>query len=588
MFSFATTIIFTLLLYPLVISACPNGYYSTPPDCEPCHSSCTSCKGPLETDCLICKPIQNTKAFYHTDTFICSDSCGFPSAQIELEFHKLCQPSNNPRLLKWAVGTRDVSSPTFTIGAIFTMLVSFGSPGTLTIGIFSELLYYIKYINVSHSADLETCFREWETSFVDLGFEVELPEYIDNKFEHYPAPDVLTKYGIVSNFFLKFWQNVTIWISAALLIILLGYFERQVKSLKNLHLCLQKMKISVQNLLLSIFYEAIGDIVFYSILEFRANKNPSDYRTLSLALAVCCFILLVIVLIMHVLVLCYRLEMKKKSGQQNNTEFSKKYESVQMLFKDLKEQSFTRQGFLLFFILREIIFKVILATLFEYPLLQTVFILALSCLMIVYFLIFRPLTDLFDALQILFCEASVLVVNIALLITAISDNARSYINLDALGLIIIILALTFNIEVLLYTIIKAILVVKSIFQDWRKRSKIDPADPSMQAISLNINLPTVQRFGPPQLNIPRDVRNLLRQSTRLTDNTNDFQTEASILRHNSPSLQPNNDSLRYNFDESPLNLSVNRNIASFGQTHRALSFNSDEVRTTFKRQRREG
>lgn len=71
-------------------------------------------------------------------------------------------------------------------------------------------------------------------------------------------------------------------------------------------------------------------------------------------------------------------------------EFIKRWEECHVLFMGFKNKNHCTQSFLLVFISRIIVFNLIIAYFFEYPLAQAIMITTISILMLMYILIVKP------------------------------------------------------------------------------------------------------------------------------------------------------------------------------------------------------
>jgi len=118
--------------------------------------------------------------------------------------------------------------------------------------------------------------------------------------------------------------------------------------------------------------------------------------------------------------------LKKQNPTDSNSlkQFTKANEGSQVYWKDFKDYSLASQFFLIFLSGRDLIFSLILATMFKHPLVQTILIMILNCLMIVYLFIKKPFESTIDFSQQLFFEFIGLIVNFCVFVNAILDTGK--------------------------------------------------------------------------------------------------------------------------------------------------------------------
>ena len=72
---------------------CLSGYYKEESSCKKCHSTCLTCGGPTENNCLTCDALSATNGKYHLKQNACIDSCPsncFEETNICKECHESC------------------------------------------------------------------------------------------------------------------------------------------------------------------------------------------------------------------------------------------------------------------------------------------------------------------------------------------------------------------------------------------------------------------------------------------------------------------------------------------------------------------
>ena len=212
-----------------------------------------------------------------------------------------------------------------------------------------------------------------------------------------------------------------------------------------------------QNFLITALYGVYGDLVMFSIIEYRSFAFEWNLSLLSFMVSV---ILLIIVFLsfFHQTTLLRTYQTLKRQNNTSNSllqQFTKNHEGSQVYWKDLKDYSISPQLFFFFLSGRDLIFSLILATMFEYPVAQTLIIIILDCIMIAYLLIKRPFENWTDFAQQIFFEFIGLIVGITVFVNAILD-AGEYEAVGArnnIGKLVIVCNLLFNFITALFMLI---------------------------------------------------------------------------------------------------------------------------------------
>jgi len=441
---------------PTNCESCIEGYYLDGTSCKKCSMKhCKACD-----DSQSCQTCNSGYGFYNSLCILCPVGTYLSSDGICKELSKALQDTlTNSQLANSAV----------TQAANF---LSKGSSVSLSAMVGGKIFSQIKYLNISYSGELQVALLTWLPSFVSLGLTPDMPESMQEKIPQRNVPYMFEKYETGSSFLINFWENLGVIIFAFILWMLFkgtGLLISPQQNPSKIAIFIKKAHIMIQNFLLAALYGVFGDLVLYSILEYRSFAFGWNLSLLS-------FIFTIILLLTMFLIFFYQMKILKsyqnlKQTSSHLEQFMKNHEGSQMFFKDFKDFSLGTQLFPFFLTLRDIIFSFMLVTMFEYPLAQVILITLLDFLMIAYLFIKRPFESTFDFVQQLFFEFVGLGVMISVFINAIFDSGK-YETLQArknVGKLIIIANMMFNFVTAIFMVIIIVQALREFYKGYKQK-----------------------------------------------------------------------------------------------------------------------
>ncbi len=322
----------------------------------------------------------------------------------------------------------------------------------------------------------------WLPGFVSLGLTPNMPESMEDKIPERRVPYVFEKYDVPSSFLINFWENLGVIIFSTVLWLLFKEIEHfiSLKVSSRTALIFRKARTMTQNFLITALYGVYGDLVMFAIVEYRTLVIGWNLSLLSFLISVILLIAMFSSFLYQIKLLSIYQKLKRQNNENNSKnlpleQFTKKHEGSQAYWKDFKDYSLAPQLFLFFLSGRDLIFSLILATMFKYPLAQTLIITLLDCLMLVYLFIKKPFDSNFDFAQQLFFEFIGLVVKVSVFINAVLD-AGKYMTPNArnnIGKLIIVCNMIFNFVTavfMLICVIQALLCFYKSFQEKRLKT----------------------------------------------------------------------------------------------------------------------
>jgi len=481
------------------------------------------------TDSQTCQTCDAGYGLSHSLCVICPSGTYLSNDQICKDFSSTLQETlKNSQLLNSAATQA-------------TNLISKGRVISLSAMVGGKIFSQIKYLNISYSGELQIALLTWLPSFVSLGLTPDMPNSFTDKIPERHVPYVFEKYQVSSSFLINFWENLGIIIFAAFLWIVFKSIEcfKSPKPNHRLATITRKARVMIQNFLIAALYGVYGDLILFSIIEYRTLVFGWNLSLLSF---------LISILLLGVMFASFYYQIKillkyqriKKSDSVALDAFKKNYEGSQVFFKDFKDYSFSPQLFLFFLIGRDSIFSLLLATMFEYPLAQTTIMTILDCLMIVYLFVKRPFESKFDFIQQLFFEFIGLVVNVTVFINAIFD-AGKYQTLQGrtnVGKLVIIANMIFNFVTAVFMIIVIGQTLVDFYKEQQqKRAKL------LKALGIHSRLQSLQPLETSQASLRKDNmmnpdQSLIQESIMSNTNNNldtiPFQQESfdqNLLSH---------------------------------------------------------
>jgi len=239
--------------------------------------------------------------------------------------------------------------------------------------------------------------------------------------------------------------------------------------------------------LLSALYGVYGDLILYSILEYRSLQFGWNLSLLSFIISLVLLVAMLVSFFIQIQLLIAYQKIKKKQDNQLLEKFMKDHEGSQVFFKDFKDYSLAPQFLLVFLSGRDVFISLVLATMSAYPFPQALLVLISNCLISAYLFMKRPFESSFDFFQQLFFEFISLVVGICVFINAILD-AGDYIATSSrvsIGKLIIFSNIIFNFVTALFMLFLIYTILKEAWAWYQKKR----TQQGLKTLKLNPRLP---------------------------------------------------------------------------------------------------
>jgi len=347
--------------------------------------------------------------------------------------------------------------------------ISSSNPAAALLAGLSSMLTYIRYMKVNYPSKVQVLFLMSADNPIMLGFDFNIPTFIGKRLIDYSLPDCFDKYDINSNFLNNMWDFLMTLMLMFMVIFAVMILEATTKKFKKLNTVIRKtLQMLKWNAPLAMICSSSGDIFFYSSLQFMS----SPLNTMS---SVVCFIICLIMMVSVIALFILTLKIMKSfylSRRQHNQEgenWKKKFTNCEILYAEYEEKTVLSVGYMALFILRGTIFNLTIATLYNFPFIQSIIINVANLSMFGYIIYLRPLKELLGVAQLFITEGVVSTVSVCVLILAILDkaNIEGVSTRRQVGDVMAFLIQAFNTLALVFLGIGILLFLIFTFRIWR-------------------------------------------------------------------------------------------------------------------------
>ena len=449
-------------------------------------------------------PCQKSSDYYYENDKKCYPECESPYEKQLYDVIKVCHLDIAVSLgeTKNAESTANniKSQGEYTSGGMkAASAIASNNPGSALLGGLSAMLQYIRYMKVNYPPKVQILFLLSARNPITLGFDFDIPDYIQERFDDYPLPDVFEKYSINSNFVNNLWDVLGTLLLILLIIFGIILLEKILTKCPKVHLVFTKiLQLAKWNLPIMLICSSSGDIFFYSSLQFQTLHLNSTASVICFLLSL--LMLGSVVFIFGVILFIVRSFHLKKSSIHSKKPVWKGYE---ILYVDYEEKSLLSLSYMALFIVRGAIFNLTIANLYNFPLTQSIIINFFNLLMFAYILYFRPLKDLINVAQLFITEGMLNGTGISVLILAIQDKMGSHNQetRNGIGNVILFIIKSFNILALVFMGIGLLSFLISAYRIWKRLNSQGIKSPFAMLGALLSEEPKIEKAMIPKLTL---------------------------------------------------------------------------------------
>ena len=271
-----------------------------------------------------------------------------------------------------------ISSATQAIGGT----VSVGSSIFPLTALVSKIVQNTRYMNLTVTDELAEIYQTWNTDLISW----EVPNALA-KFDHFETvPTLFARYEIDSPFLANFWPtiiNIGIGLGAFITcFVLRKFFERSEYHKGWFYSALQKLLVGSFNFTLVQAYACLDDILFYLVLDIKTNPFNTFFCWASLFCAIgflalgCFLVWLNLKTVKKYQAL--RTECLAKKDMAGLEAFNEKNKYWELFYSDFNDEDFWSQSTLALFIARSTLSSLIIAVLYDYAVMQTVYLIIID------------------------------------------------------------------------------------------------------------------------------------------------------------------------------------------------------------------
>ena len=360
------------------------------------------------------------KEYFYEASQTCKSTCLSPYESKIIESVKICvlidqiSPEETEKT-KSTVSMIASQGQATQVGLKATSSFNSANPALALLAAQASMLLYIRYIDLDYTAKLKLFFLLQDAAPFSFTLGIDMPQILEERLRERGLPKMFEEYNLHSNFLFNFWDTLSSLLLALVLISLVtvlkiftGRWRRIDKIVGGV------LGVLKWNIPLMIVCGGFGDIYFYASFQLQLTSFGSIFDVLCFALSI--VMMLIGFGILFVIVKIVKDLLKSQQEKED------KWQNFELLYESYERGSFFSFVYMALFLLRTIIFNLIIANLYNYPLVQSILINILTILMFGYLVIKRPLKDILELVQLFLNEIFLIIVNICVLILAIIDH----------------------------------------------------------------------------------------------------------------------------------------------------------------------
>jgi len=475
--------------FPMIKQKVDNLYYCQSP-CQEfnsymlpngvCISDCefplVEKSGPYKACVSVCGPNRFLDEATHECISKCDSSIGYWfSGNV-----KVCEKVSSQVNALTQAGK--ITSPVLRTAATATIasstLSASGSIGAFSLITLNKFLLYTRYIDINYPEIMQQYYQlNTKTDNLRLNFLFPFKNFV---FTPLNFPRTIAKYEEFTGFLSDYWENLLTMALILLIIAFLKLLELLCKANKWTAAASGITQITVifqWNFLLIILCTSVDEIVLFTVLEIMNLRLVSIFGVISFFTAILFVIFVCKVIGINISIVrkirAADSQICPDSSGNPKEDVKKQFMKFQVLFRAFKDTSFIQQGYFLVSLLRCIAFHLVIATLYNFPLVQIILLNIMSVTMLVILIWKKPFTKRVHLLEQLIEESIIFLVNILVLVLALADVSSNFDEnaKELIGSIVIILFVCFALIGAFFLIASVVGEVKGMCKKQKKELK---------------------------------------------------------------------------------------------------------------------
>ena len=368
-------------------------------------------------------PCNSVFQYYDTDTHSCKNDCPHP---FTIDYNDTYAKCNAPVLI---VDTRGWFERDILTAPI--------ESGTVTLIMLPKMMQYIRYLDIRMPHRLQRLALSQGRSLLPLKIGWAMPKSLEENFSRDILPGVFQRHNLPSSFIVNYWPLLTSMAIIILSALVFSILEKVAKAYHNptWQSIFETLRILTRwSALIIVFATSIDDIILYSFLQFKTFSDSiwSDYTILGFIICILVILFKIIPLVAGTIFLAFKSQAaqyaqgaisRKQINANTPLSFLYKWQSFQILFRGFKTNHFIHRLFYLIYMARIGLPLFIVSAYYQYPLAVVILQVLINAIIIIYAVIFKPLTKKINLIQLLTFEIINFFMNLCALILTAKDNS---------------------------------------------------------------------------------------------------------------------------------------------------------------------
>jgi len=310
----------------------------------------------------------------------------------------------------------------FTIGAA-SVTCSGNSRAPLS-ALVSKIIQNTRYLNLTVTPELAEIYQTWNPNLIPW----KVPEKISQSGNFKTSPFLFARYGLNSPFLANFWPTLMTTMIGLACFITCVLLKKLIRNKSKLSSLIEKLTAGSLNFVIVQAYCCMDDILFYLIIDIRTNSFNNFYSWLSFLSAIgflaleCWFILSNIRIIKSYQRI--KNEGLAKEDMKNLKAFNERNKFWKLFYLDNNDDDLLSQSTMALLLIRASLSSFIIAILFDYPTMQTAFLIILDGMVILLLILKKPFTTLRAKLAQYYFETVTLLVHLCVFSLALQDSGE--------------------------------------------------------------------------------------------------------------------------------------------------------------------
>jgi len=316
-----------------------------------------------------------------------------------------------------------ISSATHAIGGAFSV----GSTVFPLSALVSKTVQNTRYLNISVTTDLAEIYKTWSTEIISW----DVPNVFSDADHFETSPPLFAQYDIGSPFLSNFWPtltNIAIGFATFITCFALRKLFERAKYKGWIYSLLQRLVAGSFNFGLVQAYACLDEILFYLVIDTKTNPFNSFFSWASLIFAVV-FLVLGCLLVFFNFWTVWSYQKTKAEGlakdnMRNLEAFNERNKYWELFYSDFNDDDLWSQSFFALLIIRSTLSSFIITVLYDYPLMQTSYLVILDGAILLFLYFKNPFNTLRGKLAQYYFEIITLLVHLCTFFLSFQDTLK--------------------------------------------------------------------------------------------------------------------------------------------------------------------